>query len=426
VSFSAAAGIAIAGVFVARAATGVPAAWAHRDGRKLEASSRFEEAGSRFDLGAVGADRVEALWRAGRARLETWDAMPFKKRSGPDGDGALRAAAERFLDGRADSPASGWFTAALAAVYADRESTRRLLRTTDLASLDKGPWALVGDDARVAIGLTRAAIEREPTRFELRDQLVLFLEANGLHDDALHAMEDAARVLPDFRAHAEFTFESLPRDLLEQFWRTARTVGPGEAPLLSREQLLLSAGQLGRRLGHLDEAERDIRAAMDMPGTRLGRAEDAFHLALVLVDEARFDDAEAQLALALLEPRFGPAVADTRARVAEKQGRWREALERLGDLRRFRPRDAETLLRYSWAARKAGAWDQAEESLRWAIVVDPNDPALRRVLCEMFIEKGDGRRARRALDDYVQTFGRTAETGQLEAALAAALDPARR
>ena len=74
-------------------------------------------------------------------------------------------------------------------------------------------------------------------------------------------MADAARVLPDFFAHQDFSFESLPRDLVETFWRTSRKLGPADAPSQSRERHLLSLGQLGRRLGHLEEAEQDLRAS---------------------------------------------------------------------------------------------------------------------------------------------------------------------
>jgi hypothetical protein len=108
----------------------------------------------------------------------------------------------------------------------------------------------------IAIGLARRAIASEPNRFELRDQLVLLLEENGLHEDASAAMVESARILPDFGAHPEFAFESLPRDLVETFWRTSRALDPVEAPLLCSGCQLLASGQLGRRLGHLDPSAR--------------------------------------------------------------------------------------------------------------------------------------------------------------------------
>jgi tetratricopeptide (TPR) repeat protein len=418
------AGALIASLFAARAATGVAAAAAYRRSWALVAGGRHAEAGPVLDRAAVGAERAEALWRAGRARLATWHRLPASERSGSGGADALRTAAARFLEERVVSPGSVWPTAALANVYACRESTARSGRMTDLAALERGPWALLGDDGRIAIGLTRAAIDREPSSYELRDQLVLLLERNALHDDALRAMADAARVLPDFFAHQDFSFESLPRDLVETFWRTSRKLGPADAPSQSRERHLLSLGQLGRRLGHLEEAEQDLREALNTPGTRLARAEDAFHLGLLLTDLGRLDEAETLFARALREPVFGPGVAETRARIAAKQERWAEALEQLREARRLEPRALGVLLEFARVAQRAGSWDQAEESLRFAILVHPDDPAPRRAMVELFLGKGEAEGARRALDEYVRQFGRTDDSARMEEALGRALDPA--
>ena len=423
VSLPAAAGLLIAGVFVVRAVVGVPAAWAYHAGRALREAGEYEAAGSLLDRGIEGGDRTEVLWRAGRARLSLWESVTPAQRRGQEGERVLRIAAARFLDGRRASPAAAWFMGALAAVYADREKVAQSGRLTDLASLARGPWALLGDDGRIAIGLTRAAIARWPGSFELRDQLVIFLEAFGLHDDALRAVEDAARVLPDFGAHPEFAVEDLPRDIVERFWSTARSLGPGDAPLLPRERLLLSVGQLGRRLGHLEEAERDMRAAMTAPATRVGRAEEAFHLGQVLIDGARFDEAEAMLALAVREPVFGPGVAEARARIAEKQGRWEDALEQVREMRRLQPKDVGVLLRFASVARRAGGWDQAEESLRWAILVDPSAEEPRAALIELLAAKDGKPAAARALEDYIRALGRTPYAVRMEQTLAVPLDP---
>lgn len=375
---------------------------------------------------AVGADRAGALWRDGRSQLEAWSRLPPSERSGARGNAALRAAAVSFLRERSVSPGSAWPTADLGNVYECRESVFRSGRSVDLAALERGPWALVGDDGRIAIGLTRAAIAREPSRFDFRDRLVFLLEKNGLHDDALHAMAEAARVLPDFNAHPEFTFEALPRDLVETFWRTARALDPADAPLLARDRYLLSLGQLGRRLGHLDEAEHDLRAVLSVPGSKLGHAEDAFHLGLVLFDRGRLDEAETMLARAVGEPVFGPAVAETRARIAERRERWSEALDQLREARRLNPHELWILLEFSRVAQKAKSWDQAEEALRWAMLVHPEDQAPHLAMVEMFLAKGEKEGARRALDEYVRFFGRTDDAARLEQVLGEPLDPAGR
>lgn len=310
------AGVAIAGMFVARAAIGVPAAWAYARGKEAQTAGLYAEASRLLDQGAAGGNKTEALWLAGQSELQAWARLPEGDRLGTPGEAKLRSAAVRFLRGRTTSPGSAWFTAALGDVYTLRERTARASRAVDLDALARGPWGLVGDDGRIAIGLTRAAIEREPTRFEHRDALVFLLEENGLHADALRAMEESARALPNFGAHPEFIFENLPRDLVETFWKTARALSPNDAPLLAPTLHLLSSGQLGRRLGHLAEAEQDLRAALELPGTRSDRAEGAFHLGLVLVDLGRLDEAEAMFARASEEPVFGPGAAQMRAVVA--------------------------------------------------------------------------------------------------------------
>jgi tetratricopeptide (TPR) repeat protein len=400
----------------------VPAAWAYRKGAALDAAGRHADAGPWFDRGAVGADRSEVLWRAGRSRLDQWNALPAVDRKTARGNELLGTATARFLEARVASPASAWWAAEIGSVYACRESVARAVRVTDLAALDRGPWSLIGDDGRIAIGLTRAAIQREPNSSEMRDQMVVLLEDNGLHAEALAAMADAARVLPDFNLHPTFSFDALPRDLVETFWRTARSVAPGDAPLLAWERVLLSSGQLGRRLGHLDEAAADLRTALDAPGTPLDLAEVAFHLSLVLIDLSRFDEAEPMLARAAREPAFTQAVAGARARIAEKRERWPEALEQMRIVRGFQPREIGVLLEFAWLAQKARSPGEAEEALKWGVVVHPENPALRRALVDLYVALGQKANARRALDDYILAFGNTGDATRMEQSLAEALD----
>jgi tetratricopeptide (TPR) repeat protein len=420
------AGILIAGVFVARAAIGVPAGLADAHGGAAEAAGRFAEASELWDRAAVGENLTGVLWRSGRSLMRSWRQLPTAERLAGPGDEVLRAAAVRYLKGRAASPGSAWFTAGLGDVYKLRERTARQLRVVDVETLSRGPWALVGDDGRIAIGLTRAAIDREPTNFENRDQLVFLLEENGLHVEALTEMAESARVLPDFVAHPDFVFEELPLDLVETFWRTSRAVPPEEVPLLSPGRKLVSAGILGRRLGHLAEAETDLRAALNGSGTIVLRAEASFYLGLVLADLGRFDDAETMLAQALRWPAFGPGVAEARARMAMKQERWPVALAQLREARRLQPRELWILLDFARVAQKTKSWDQAEEALRWAILVHPESPEPRRQMVGMFLDQGEKVNARRALDEYVAAFGKSEDAAQMEQALAGSLDPARR
>ncbi len=416
------AGAVLFGVYGWRAATGLPAAWAYRAGEDAAAQARHAESAAAFDRAEVGSLRVEALWQAGRARLDSWNAMSPETRLRPPADRLPDEALRCFLEERIAAPASAWPLAEIGNVYAERERLARASRVADLSTLDRGPASLVGDEGRIAIGLTRAAIEREPNAFAVRDQLVLLLEDNGLREEAIAAIEDSARTLPDFGLHPDFSVETLPRELTEAFWRASRAIDISQAPLQSRERHLLSLGQLARRLGHLDDAEQDLRAALETPGTRLAHAEDAFHLAQVLVDRSRFDEAEVYLAHAMTEPVFIPGVAETRVRIAVTRERWPEALDQLRILRRARPRDPNVLLQLAWVAGKQDAWDEAEEALQWAIVVSPGRAEPRRALVELAIARKDPQRARRALDAYIAASGNSDDTARLEGLLAGALD----
>jgi tetratricopeptide (TPR) repeat protein len=417
------AAIAIAGTLAARAVTGVPAGRAFRDGQQAVADGRLDVAARSLDRAAAGKNRSEALWLAARARIDLWWGLTLDEQRGPRGSDLLGAATARLLAERIASPASAWPTSDLGSVYACRETAARRTREIDLAALERGPWALVGEDGRIAIGLLREAIEREPAVAAMRDQLVLVLDGFGLRDEAVAAMAETARVLPDFDKHPAFSFEALPRDLVDAFWRASRAADPRDTPLQSGGARLVSSGKLGRRLGHLDEAEQDLRAALAVPATSLTRAEAAFHLAQVLVDRRRYDEAEPFLSRALAEPVFGPGVAGTRARIAEQQERWSDALGHLRDLRRWRGRDLDVLMEFADVARRAAAWEQAEEALRWAVVVRPDAPAPRRALVELFAARGDVAGARRALDDYLRSSASADDKAAAARLVARALDP---
>ena len=114
--WAAVAGVLLAGVFAVRALIGVPAEWDLARGQELEADERWAEAGPLIDR-AVGASLTGALWSAGRVRINEWRSLSAEDRKGARGENLLRVAAARFLSGRAASPGTPWFTAALADVY---------------------------------------------------------------------------------------------------------------------------------------------------------------------------------------------------------------------------------------------------------------------------------------------------------------------
>jgi tetratricopeptide (TPR) repeat protein len=416
------AGGVLAGLFSVRAAIGVPAGHAFLEGQRLVASGDYTSAIPLLDRGAVGAYRPEGLWLAGEARLGVWDALPAAERSGPRGQTLLSEALSCFLRGQAASPSLPWHRASIGGVFYRRERVHRDSAALEWSDLDRGSWGLVGDDGRIAIGLARLAIALHPNVFDYHDQLTLLLLSLGLVDDATRAIEGAARVLPDFGAHSSWNFDTLPRELSEAFWRTSRALRAQDAPLMLPERHLLSLGLLGRRLGHLPEAEADLREALRTPGTDLFHAEDAFHLGQVLVDQKRFKEAEAMLAAASRQPVFGPGVAETRARMAEAEGRLGDALAQLRVARQLRPRDLGVLLEFARVAGRNGDWDAALEALRWARVVHPRTPATERAMAELCLLKGDHELARAAIDNLAGLVGDNDEVDGLRRRLRSPLD----
>ena len=409
---------ALAAIYAGRAAVGVPRAAAFARGSAAAAEGRFAEALRGLEQGGVGSLRSEALWLAAQVHLGAWDIVPAAERASPRATVALSEAARDFLAAGVEAPTTGGWSGGLAEVYRRRERARRSTVPLDLASLSWGPWERLGDDGRIAIGLTRRTIERLPNEFLWRDALVILLEENGLRDEALAAMRESARVLPDFGPHPDFDFERMPRPLVEAFYDASREA-VGSAPFMLRERHLLSLGLLARRLGRLDEAERHLREALESPGSAAFHAEDAFHLAWVLIDTQRYEDAERYLEHAESLPVFREGVASARASVAIRHERWQEALGHLETARRLAPRRVDLCLAFADVAARLGAWDRALESLAWASVIAPDDPLPRARIVDIYLQSGDRVRATAAFHEFQGRFGPSAETTRLAAALAA-------
>ena len=242
--------------------------------------------------------------------------------------------AERLARGGHENPRGRAVTRArrglfrLGDVYFRRETVERARSVVDMAMLDRGPWAFLGDDGRIAIGLCRTAIDREPNRFEYRDQLVFLLESNGLHEEALAAMEESARNPPRFRRPPGFHVRVLAARSRGGVL-AKRTVGRsrrGSAPF-ARASLVpedpRSASRSPRR-GGAGFVKRFSRRAPCCTTRRTRFTSGSCSSILGASDEA-----EAMLGNAVRESVFGPGVADARARMAAKRERWAPALVQL-------------------------------------------------------------------------------------------------
>jgi tetratricopeptide (TPR) repeat protein len=232
------------------------------------------------------------------------------------------------------------------------------------------------------------AIEREPTQYVFRDQLAFALLAYGLRDQALEVVFESARVQPHFEMHAYTNLRPLPDDVVDAFAEGARSA-LGQTPLLPRVVHLLALGRLELRRGNARQAEQDLRAALEMPGTALNRADAHFRLGQSLQAQVRYDEAIEVYLEAEENPIFEPLGLFQRARIAEDRDELEQALKMLRRARRLRPANVEYALSYARIAEEFGKPSWAEEALRWARTKHPENPRALRALVELLLRQGD-------------------------------------
>jgi len=403
---------ATAVLYGAWAARGIVGGAAYARGKPLASEGRYEEALPLLERAGSVPRRLETCWLRGEVRLGRFDRLEPDRRRGKDGILLLESAAEDLLEAASACPASGWPWSGLAETYErlEREGSGR--RSFDLSLLEKGPWARVGRPGRVAVGLARIAIEKEPQVAAHHDRHALILYRLGLETEALEAVRAAARALPLFDEHSFSKLEPFPREFLEAFAEESRKA-IGKAPLLSRERHYLGLGQLERRLGRLDRAEADLRAALEEPADSLRRAEDYFHLAMVLSDQRKWEEADRAYERAAEAPVFRPASALARARIAEELGRPERALDWLAEARRLRPADPDLVLAHARLARRLGRFEEAIEAYRWAVVLAPGRREVRLELARTELERANLSGAESAVRDFERDFGPDSESRAL-------------
>ncbi len=409
--------VALVGLYGTWAARGVVAGAAYFRGVPLAASARYAEALPFLERAAAGSQRLEALWLRGEVRLGLWDRLDPARRGGEEGSRLLAAAASDYLGAAAACPASGWPWSGLAETYERLERLGRPERSFDLSSLREGRWAAIGRAGRVAVGMAKIAIEKEPSVAAHHDGLALILFRLGLEKEGLEAVRASAQVLPVFDAHAYSTLDPVPQKVFEVFVDGSRKA-LGNVPLLSRERHLLALGQLERRLGRLEQAETDFRAALRQPANAVSRAEDYFHLALVLMDRRRWREASDAFGHAARASVFRATSAVLQARIAEADGRPGEALEHLAAARALDARNLTLVLEYARLARRLGRWDRAVEALRWVIVLEPRQPGPWAELARTHLEAGDVAAAESVVWEMDRDLGPTPESTSLREELA--------
>jgi tetratricopeptide (TPR) repeat protein len=396
--------IVAAAAYVVVGLWGLWAAVSYQRGSVLASKGRYDEALPLLETGAVGLNTAEAEWLAGEVALGLADAA----QDAATRASALRRATEHYMGMLRATTGSAFGLTGLATAYERAEAAERVSRVTDLAAITSGPWALVGSDGRIAVGLLRVAVGREPATCVAHDELVRLLVAYGLLDEAKEAARDAAAAAPAFEYHAGLDPDRLPREVVEAFASGARSVLESGAPMATRERKLFYLGRLDERIGALERAAEDLRSAHAQPAPDLEHAESAYHLGRVLAALGRLGDAEAAWREAERAPVFRPAVAVERARVAEAGGRADEALRQIEEARRLEPRRMDLIL---WEARllvARGERAAAVDTLRWGITVDESDRAPRRALVDALIDGGEPGSA----DDELTAFERSLGEGE--------------
>ena len=374
-------------LFGVRAVFGVIAGYSLRKGVQLAESGRYEEALPLLELADVGFQRNEALqWRA-RTRISVWRRARALDELGDDPNAQLREAASDYLEAAAASPAVAWPWAGLARVYRNA-GTDEAKRT--------GPSS-VSRNVGIQLGLLQRAVERNPHDAYYRDELALAYRRLGLRDRMLDAVREAARVQPVFEHHAFRFLRPDDPDLLRVFSETA-VAALDETPMVPRLRHLVSLAKLEHRRREYGAAEGYLHVALLEVGADLNRAEVHYWLGLSVYELGRLEEAERELRLAMeIDPAFEPAGLARIAEIQVRQGLLREALETLRKVRRLRPREVGHSLRFARISRELEDWPAASEALRWAIQLEPTRLSHRVELFEGQLRSGKTSAARRSL-----------------------------
>lgn len=391
--------IALLVLYGARAGTGVVGGVAYARGSLLAGEGLFYDALSVLDWAVHSQDPAALHWLRGEVRHGLWTKQ-LEEGGGrsPHTDVVLVAAYNDYTQAMATSPASGWYVANLAELYQECERQERRSQPTSLDLLEAGPWGLVGRSGRIAIGLSRMAVEREPNTYGLWDDLALILNDNGLQDLTLEAVRESARIQPLYYLHPYRDLTRPPEGLLAAFAEGSRSA-LGQAPLMGRGVHLTALGRVEIERGNFAQAEADLRAALDSPGHLLNVAEANFYLGTALMEQGRSEEAWGPLQAAAEHPNLRARSITTQALMAERTGRVELALELTRELFRLEPRNLAVTLELARLARQAEAWEQAEDALRWALGIYPDDLRARRELVLLYLDRGNTTEARKALVD---------------------------
>jgi tetratricopeptide (TPR) repeat protein len=394
-------GVVLVLIYGLRAGYGWVGGISYSLGSRLAAAGEYEAALVHLQRADVGKVKVRALWLSAEVREGVWQSAFNTDSETPETDGQLALAFRDYTAAIAESPAAGWYWSDLGEVYHDLETAARYDEQLPLGLSQHGPWALVGRPGRIAIGLSRYGLRREPTVYHLHDQLAMLLIKYGLQEAAAVAVANAAISQPLYQLHPFGTMSPTPRWVLDAFAESSRSV-LNSTPLVLRTSHLTALARVEIARRNFVQAERDLLEALDAPSTRLNKAEASYYLGVVLVEQERFGEAASTLERSALHPNMQRASLVLLAQIAERTERLDEGLEYLRRLRRLYPRDISYSLRFAKIAVELENWVQAEEAYMWARMIHSKDLRPRRGLIELLILKGDYAEANRELRELAR------------------------
>jgi len=365
-----------------------------------------------LERGSIGIDRPGALWLRGLVRVQIWK-MRYTRFQEEQLDRLLTQAHTELTEAISMSPSAGWTWRGLANVYDLQEEGERARQPFDLDLMAESPWRLIGRPGRIAIGLHRIAIEREPTNYRFYDELSDLMRDYDLPEPALEVLAQSAAIQPLSALH---DMDPITPEVLEAFARGSRAA-LGKTRYLSRARHLTALGIVEARRGNWKQSEADLRRSLALSGHRLHRAETHYHLGAALAEQGRHEEALAEMGPAREHPNLIQASLRLEARIFETTGRLEEALALWRRLRRLDSRSVRYALEFSRVAVDLERSDQGMEALEWARLVNPDDATVLVRTIELRLRRGETAQASRLFDELIAIEGPAGEIARLRARL---------
>lgn len=381
-------------VLAVRASYGFVGGLSFSEGRRLARIGDYERALPLLDRSAVGELDSEARWLAAEVRLGLWQ-QRIEDGADPKDVASLLAAAYRDASAAlASSPASGWYWMALGNLYHQAERLSLHRQGIPLGLVGQDRWTFVGRPGRIAIGMMRIGLTREPNWYPFHDQLAYVYYDYRLKSETFEAVYRSALALPVYELHAYRSLRPPDAAILDAFTRGAID-SLGKVPWLRPVVHRIALGRLEVRRENWAAAEAHLREALAMATVPLNIAEIHYYLGLSLIGQQRFDEA-AEALVAAETQTLEPLAVVARAGLAEQTGHWPEAIQLWLRARRLAPRRLDVSLRLARAARRNGLGDLAVHTMREAARTHPrrHEPLAELVL--IFLDQGDAAKAREA------------------------------